>query len=169
MANLVDDTAERFSLEVRLAAIDSNGVIQERTKQFELADGVTVYSDALAASLALLVDLAAIEEADIVSWRIATIYDTLTGAIETVGNVYKEAVLSLRVAGSTKKIYHTVIAPYDAMISGNSVTATALLQAYLDNFETGADFTLSDGEVISTVEGTRIAKSRVRVVGSKLQ
>jgi len=169
MANLVDAAEESFALEVTLAAVDSNGVIQQRSKSFQFAPGVTVYADAAAAAIAFLVDLAAIEEADIIAWTVRTIHNTLTGAIATVGNVYKEASLTLRKDASVKKLNHSIIAPYDAMISGNSVISTALLQAYLDNFETGADFTISDGEVISTVEATRIAASKVKVVGAKLK
>jgi hypothetical protein len=167
-ANLVG-AGERFELEVTLAALDNNGVQQERTKVFQFSDGVTVYADALVAGAALLVDLAAIEEADIIKYTYRTIYDESTGAVTSVGNVYKEAILTLRIAGSTKKAAHTILSPYDAMVSGNSVVSTALLQAYLDNFETGADFTISDGEEISTVEATRIAASRVRTVAAKLR
>ena len=168
-ANLVEADAARFELEVTLAAIDSNGVQQERTKGFSLSPGIVLYADAAAASIAALALIAAIEEADIVKWVIRVVNDQLTGAVTSVGNVYKEALLSLRAAGSTKKLAHTIVAPYDAMISGNSIISTVPLQAYLDLFETGGDFTISDGEVISTVEGTRIAKSRVRVVGAKLK
>lgn len=166
-ANLVG-AGERFELEVTLAALDNNGVQQERTKSFKFSDGVTVYADALAATGAFLTAILAIEEADLIKYVIRTVYDESTGAVASVGNVYKEAILTLRIAGSTKKAAHTIISPYDAMISGNSVVATAALQTYLDMFETGADFTISDGEVISTVEGTRIAASRVRTVASRL-
>jgi len=166
-ANLVG-VAERFEVEVTLAAIDNNGVQQERTKTYALASGVTTYLDAQAAVDALIVSLLAIEEADLIKYVIRTVFDASTGAVASVGNVYKEAILTLRIAGSTKKAAHTILSPYDAMISGNSVVATAALQTYLDHFETGGDFTISDGEVISTTEGTRIAASRVRTVASRL-
>ena len=53
------------------------------------------------------------------------------------------------------------------MVSGTAVVSTAPLQAYLDLFETGGDFAMSDGEFISTVEATRIAAARVRHVASR--
>lgn len=167
-SNLVG-AGERFELDVTLAALDNNGVQQERTKSFAFSSGVTVYADALAAAGAFITALLAIEEADLIKYTIRTVYDEATGAVASVGNVYKEAILTLRIAGSTKKAAHTIISPYDAMISGNSVVSTAALQTYLDRFETGGDFTISDGEVISTTEGTRIAASRVRTVAAKLR
>lgn len=169
MPNIVDGAAESFALEVTIAAIDTNGVVQQRNKSYAFSDGVTTYVDANAAAVAFLVDLAAIVEGDIIAWTVRTIHNVLTAAISTPGTVYKEAGLTLRKDLSVKKLHHTIIAPYDAMISGNSVVSTALLQAYLDNFETGGDFTISDGEVISTVEATRIAASEVYFVGAKLR
>lgn len=168
-ANLVAADSAHFELEVTLAALDNNGVQQERTKQFSLSPGIVLYADAAAASIAALALIAAIEEADIVKWVIRVVNDELTGAVTSVGNVYKEAILTLRKFESTKKLSHTIISPYDAMISGNSVVSTAALQAYLDLFEDGGDFTISDGEVISTTEATRIAKSRVRTVAARLR
>lgn len=168
-AILVAEDAARFELEVTLAALDNNGVQQERTKIFQFAAGVVLYADAALAALSMLDDIAAIEEADIVKWVIRTVNDSLTGAVTAVGNVYKEAILTLRIAGSTKKAAHTIFSPYDAMISGNSVVSTVALQDYLDRFMTGGDFTISDGEQISTVDATRIAASRVRTVASKLR
>jgi len=47
--------------------------------------------------------------------------------------------------------------------------STVALQDYLDRFMTGGDFTISDGEQISTVDATRIASSRVRTVAAKLK
>lgn len=167
MANLVG-AGERFELDVTLAALDNNNVQYERTKTFQFSDGVTVYADALLAGAALITALDAINEADIIKYTYRTIYDESTGAVTAVGNVRKEAILTLRIAASSKKADHTIYSPYDAMISGKSVVSTAALQTYLDFFETGGDFTISDGEVISTDEPTRIASSRVRhVVGAK--
>lgn len=167
-ANLVG-AGERFELEATLAALDNNGVQQERTKTLAFADTVTTHAAAVTATAAMLTALLAIEEADLIKYVIRTVYDESTGPVASVGNVYKEAILTLRVAGSTKKVPHTILSPYDAMISGNSVVSTAALQLYLDEFETGGDFTLSDGEQISTVEATRIAASRVRTIAAKLK
>lgn len=167
-ANLVG-AGERFELEVTLAALDNNAVQQERVKSFAFSDAVTTYAEAVTATAAFLTAILAIEEADLVKYVIRTVFDESTGAVASVGNVYKEAILTLRIAGGTKKAPHTIIAPYDAMISGNSVVSTAALQTYLDMFETGANFTISDGEHISTVEGTRIAAKRVRTVAAKLK
>jgi hypothetical protein len=166
-ANLVG-TDERFELEVVLAAIDNNGVQQERSKTYRFSSGVTVYADALAAAGAFITALLAIEEADLIKYVLRVVSDESTGAVASVGNVYKEAILTLRIDGSTKKAAHTILSPYDAMVSGNNVVSTAALQTYLDFFETGGDFTISDGEAISTVEGTRIAASRVRQIAARL-
>jgi len=165
MANLVNGSAFRFGAEVTLAALDNNGVQQERTKIFEFASGVVLYADALAALGALLTAQQAISESDIIRYRIVVIFDEVSGPVTVVGNVRKEAVLSLRIAGSsTKKANHTIYSPADDNVSGNAVIIDADMQAYLDVFETGGDFTLSDGEVISTTEATRVAASRVRFV-----
>lgn len=169
MGAILVGAGERFALEVTLAALDTNGVQQERTKSYAFSDIVTTYVAAITATGDLLTDIAAIEEADIIAYAVRTIFDESTGAVTSVGSVYKEATLTLRKAGSTKKLSHVILSPYDAMISGNSVVSTALLQAYLDNFEAGAAFTISDGEQISTDEATRIAASRVRQVAAKLK
>jgi hypothetical protein len=163
MAILVG-AGERFELDVTIAALDNNGVQQERTKTFQFSDGVTLYADAAAAAAAFLTALDAINEADIIKWALRTVLDESTGPVTAVGNPRKEAILSLRIDGSSKKEPHTIFSPYDAMISGNAVVTTAALQTYLDFFETGGDLTISDGEAISTVEATRIAASRVRHV-----
>lgn len=165
MANLVVGGTFRFGAEITVAALDSNNVQQERTKIFEFAAGVVLHADALAALGVLITTLIAINEADIIRYRIVQVFDTVTGPVTLEGNVRKEAVLSLRIAGSsTKKANHTIYAPSDANISGNAVVVDADMQAYLDVFETGGDFTVSDGEVISTDEATRVAASRVRFV-----
>ena len=168
MAILVANTA-RFEADVVVAALDNNGVQYERTKSFQFNPGVVLYADAVLALQALNGLLDAINEADIVRYTVRSVFDSSTGAVTAVGNVRKEAILSLRIAGqATKKADHTIYSPYDAMISGKSVVTTAALQAYLDVFETGGDFQISDGEDISTDEATRIASSRVRhVAGSK--
>lgn len=166
MANLVNGAVFRFAAEVTEAALDTNGVSQERTKLFPFAAGVVLYADALAALGSLLTALLAIAEIDIVRYRVVTIFDTITGPVTVVGSVRKEAVLSLRIAGSsTKKANHTIYSPADANISGNAVVVDADMQAYLTKFQTGGDFTISDGEQISTDTGTRVAASGVRHVG----
>jgi hypothetical protein len=164
MAVLADTTA-RFELEVTIAAIDNNGVQYERSKLFEFNPGVVLYADAVLAAQAMIGLLDGINEADIIRYTVRSVFDAVTGPVTAVGNVRKEAILTLRIDGeATKKATHTIYSPYDAMISGKNVVSTAALQLYLDTFETGGDFAMSDGEFISTVEGTRIAASRVRHV-----
>lgn len=165
MANLVNGAVLRFAAEVTLAALDSNNVVQERTKLFEFNSGVVLYADALAALGALITSLVAINEADIVRYRLVEIFDVTTGPVTLVGNVRKEAVLSLRLAGSSKKAAHTIYAPSDANVSGNAVVIDADMLAYLDNFETGGDFTISDGETIPVGGAAeQVAASRIRFV-----
>lgn len=168
MAVLVGVT-ERFEMEVTVAALDNNNVIQTRVKKFQFNDGVTTYIDAVAAATAMLPILDAINEGDIVAWRVSTIMEQVTGAVTAVGDVFKEAILSLRLAGfANKKAPHTIYSPYDAMVSGNDVVITAPVQAYLDLFETGGDFVVSDGEPISTDEATRVAAKRLRKIARRL-
>ena len=167
MAVLVG-AGERFELDVTVAALDNNNVLYERTKTLEFSDAVTTYAEAIAAATAMLAALDAINEADITKYAIRTVFDESTGAVTAVGNVRKEALLSLRIAGTSKKASHSIFSPYDTMISGKNVVSTAPLQTYLDLFETGGNFTLSDGEHISTDEPTRIASSSIRhVAGTK--
>ena len=169
MAVLVG-AGERFELEVSIAALDNNNVIQVRKKSFQFSDGVTLYADALAAAQALLPLLDAINEGDIVAWRVATILDETTGAVTAVGDVFKEAILSLRLDGyANKKAAHTIYSPYDTMVSGNDVVITPAVQSYLDLFETGGDFVISDGEPISTDEATRVAAKRLRKIARSLR
>lgn len=169
MAVLVG-TNERFELEVTIAALDNNNVIQTRKKSFQFSDGVTVYADALAAADALLPLLDAINEGDIVGYSVRTVYDETTGAVTAVGDVFKEAILSLRLDGfANKKAPHTIFSPYDAMVSGNDVVITAAVQSYLDVFQTGGDFVISDGEPISADEATRVAAKRLRKVARALR
>jgi hypothetical protein len=159
---------ERFELDITFAALDNNGVQYERSKTYQFNDGVTVYADAFAAASAFVTLASLITESDVVKWAVRTILEEPTGPVTQIGNLRKEAILTLRIDGSLKKAAHTIFSPNDAMISGKSVVSTAALQAYLDAFETGGDFVISDGESISTVEGTRIAASRVRhVAGPK--
>lgn len=164
MANLVNGATFRFAANVVQAAIDNNGVQYERSKQYDFNPGVVLYADALAALGSLVTELAATSESDIIRYDIIVIFDVTTGPVTVVGNVRKEAILTLRKDGASKKLTHTIFSPADAMVSGNSVVTTAALQTYLDNFEVGGDFVISDGESISVNEATRIAASRVRHV-----
>lgn len=167
MANLVDGGVVRFGAEVTIAALDSNEVQYERTKVFEFNPSVILYADALAALGALITALDAINNADIIRYRVVSIFDTSTGAVTSVGDPFKEAILSIRIDGeATKKATHTIYSPYDGMVSGENVVITALVNNYLDAFETGGDFAMSDGEFISTVEASRVAASRIRHVAA---
>jgi len=163
MANLVNGAVFRYWLDVTLASLDNNSAVYTRTKSYEFAAGVQVYADALAATSALLTDLAAIFEGDIIAYSLRVVFKTRTAAPSIVGNVYKVAALTLDEASGIKKLSHDIFSPYDAMVSGKNVVITALVQAYLDNFETGGDFTISDGDVISTDEPTRVLASKIRM------
>lgn len=169
MANLVNGAVVRYAAEITFAAIDSNGVTKERTKEFAFASGVVLYADALNALSALVTALIAINEADIVRHRVISIFDTVTGPVTLVGNLQREAVLTLRINGSsTKKAAHSIIAPSDQNVSGNSVVVDADMRAYLDKFEAGGDFTISDGEQISADSASQVAASGLRTVKSRL-
>lgn len=163
MANLVNGAVFRYWLDVTLVSLDNNSAVYTRNKSFEFAAGVQIYADALAATAALLTDLAAIQEADITAYSIRVVFKTRTAPPSAIGNVFKVAALTLDEASGIKKLSHDIFSPYDAMVSGKSVVVTALVQAYLDNFETGADFTISDGDVISIDEPTRVLASKIRM------
>jgi len=163
MANLVNGAVFRYWLDVTLASLDNNGVMYTRQKSFEFAAGVQVYADALAATSALMTALAAIFEGDIIANQIRVVFKTRTGPPTVIGNVYKVAALTLDEASGIKKLSHDIFSPYDAMVSGKNVIITAPVQTYLDFFETGGDFTISDGDVISTDEPTRVIASKIRM------
>lgn len=159
----------RFYVTIVVAALDTNNKFTTRSKDYELAATVTTHADAETAAQALMADLDAINEADIVGYTIRTVhgYDNTT-PVAVVGNLWKEAVLSLVPAIAGDKITHTIYAPDDTLApaGGGVNTSYANLLAYLDNFEqAGATFQLSDGEFIAT--DNQIASARIRRVGSK--
>lgn len=163
---ILSSADERFELTVTIAAIDHNGVVRMRDKTFALSDGVTTYVDAGLAAAALMADLDAINEGDILKYRITSIWDDgLVSAVTAVGDVYNEALLTLYSASSPNKISHSIYSPVDAMVAGSAVVITdANLLTYLAHFETGGDFTMSDGEVLPVTN--KVAKGRVRKVRS---
>jgi len=161
------DVDEKFELEIEISALNHNGVLKSRTKTFELSSIVTTHAGAVTAKGVMETALDAVNEADLTRAVIRTVYSTPTGAVTAVGDVYHEAVLSLVPDDNSDKISHTIFSPADAIISGNDVIVTAAVQTYLDLFETGATFALSDGEQISTTEGTRVAAKRTRTVSGR--
>jgi hypothetical protein len=163
MANLVNGAVFRYWLDVTIASLDNNSAVYTRTKSYEFAAGVQLYADALAAAGAHLTALAAITEGDIVAYSLRVVFKTRTAPPSVVGNVYKVAALTLDEASGLKKLSHDIFSPYDAMVSGKNVVTTAALQTYLNSFMTGGDFTMSDGDVISTDEATRILTAKIRM------
>jgi len=159
----VNNTIFKIFLDVQVTSLDNNSSRYNRSKSFELSSGIILYADAEAASLALVAALAAITEGDITQYVFRFVFKALTAPPSVVGNVYKVAVLTLDSADSSKKLSHDIFSPYDAMVSGKEVVTTAALQTYLDFFETGGDFTMSDGDVISTNEATRILTKKIRM------
>lgn len=157
---------ERFEAFATVAAIDHNGVVRQRTKTFTYSEGVTTYVDAGLALAALLADLDAANEGDVIAYGIRAIWDNAsTGDVTAVGEVYNEALLTLAIDGTPKKASHSLYSPIDAMVSGSSVVlSNAALLAYLAHFQTGGDFTVSDGETIPTTNF--LVKGRVRRVSS---
>jgi hypothetical protein len=156
---------ERFDGWVELAAIDTNGVRKKRKKFFELSDAVTTDAEARAAMVALLPLLDAVNEADIVAWHFGVTFPWDGTATTVVGNLQREAILTLVPDTPGDLVTHTIYAPDDTIVSGNNVNeADADLVAYLNLFETGGDFVLSDGE--SIVAANQIASSRLRTKGS---
>jgi len=162
---VVVSAAEQFEGWVVVAAVDTNGVLKQRTKIIEIASGITLYADALAAVVADAAALDAINEADIIEYGVRAKFPHDGTAVTVVGNVYKEAVLTLRPEDAGDKVTHTIYSPADALIAGNNVVETlAALGTYLDQFEPTGDLRLSDGEAIAAAN--QIAASRVRYVAS---
>ena len=157
---------ESFEGFVVIAAVDTNNVLKQRTKFYELGSGVTTDAEARAAMAALLPLLDAVNEGDIIGWGIRTVFGWDGTAVTVVGNLQREAVLTLRPAVAGDLVTHTIYAPDDTIVAGNNVNENdADLLAYLNLFETTGDFTLSDGESIAAVN--QIASSRLRTVASK--
>lgn len=158
---------EIFEGWIVVSALDTNGVLKSRTKFYELASTVTTDLEARTAMTALLPLLDATNEGDITEWgfRVKFPYDGTT-AITVVGNLQREAVLTLRPSTPGDLVTHTIYSPDDTIVSGNNVNQDdADLIAYLNLFESGADFALSDGEQI--VATNQIAASRLRTVAGK--
>lgn len=156
---------EKFEGFVVLAALDTNGVLKQRTKFYELSSAVTTDAEARAAMVALLPLIDAINEADIIGWGIRTVFGWNGTAVTVVGNLQREAVLTLRPDTPGDLVTHTIYAPDDTIVAGKNVNEndTELL-AYLNVFETGGNFTLSDGEHIAVAN--QIASSRLRTVST---
>jgi len=110
----------------------------------------------LIAAAALAADLAAITEAEILSYTVAlrTVYnDTVT----TGGNRDEGATLVIRKEDNFKGILK-VPAPINAIFDsiGNVDITNAAVTAFVSNFLTGADFVFSDGE-----QGTALLSGRL--------
>lgn len=156
---------ETFGGFVVIAAIDSNNVLKERIKFFELSEAITTDAEARAAMVALLPLIDATNEGDIIGWGIRTVFGWSGVAVTAVGNLQREAVLTLRPDTPGDKMTHTIYAPDDTIVAGSNVNENdADLLAYLNVFETGGDFTMSDGEHIAVTN--QIAASRLRTVAS---
>lgn len=157
----------QFSMSVLVAALDHNSTVVTRVKEYEFnPTTVTDFDLATAAAEAHVVLLDAVNDADILDWWITSRRYGAIGSVASTGNPYKEAVLTLNpLTPGNSKISHTIFAPDDTMISGkNVVESDAGLLAYLDQFEDGGDFLLSDGETIAATN--QIAASRTRSVSS---
>lgn len=163
---IIAGATEIFTLGVLLASVDTNSVVATRMKTFEF-NPTTITTHALAntAALAFLALLDAVDECDILDWWINVKHVGDIGSVTSSGTVYKEAVLTLNPLGGGKKISHSIFAPADAMIAGRNVIETNTdLLAYLNSFESGGDFLLSDGEQI--VASNQIAASKTRMASS---
>lgn len=157
---------ESFEGFVVVAALDTNGVMKQRTKFYELGASVTTDAEARAAMLALLPLLDAVNEADIIGWGFRTVFGWDGTAVTVVGNLQREAVLTLRPALPGDLVTHTIYSPDDTIVSGKNVNESDPdLIAYLNIFETTGDFTVSDGEQIAAAN--QIASSRLRTVSSR--
>lgn len=165
MADLTP-VAEDFSVTFYFAALDSNGVVQERSKTFELDDGVTDAITASAAITALTADLVAVMEADILGHVLHRSRRAGLTGVTVVGNLRREAVLTLQSADDTDKMPHTIFAPDDTIVAGRNVNENdAELLAYIDNFKAAGEFFISDGEKVADTNS--LVKSRLRTTAQR--
>lgn len=156
---------EVFSGWVIVAAPDNNGRLQQRIKYYEISDAITTYAAALAAIVAAAAALDAINEADIIEYGVRSKFPHNGSISAVVGNVRKEAFLTLFPAAGGDKIDHSIYSPDDTLApSGGGVnTGYAALATYLDMFESAGALRLSDGEAIAA--SPQIAAARIRHVG----
>lgn len=127
-------------------------------KVYETSATMADFDAASAAAAALATDLAAITEAEILSYTVASrsIYnDTVT----TGGNRDEGVTLVLRKEDNFKGILK-VPAPINAIFDsqGNVDITNAAVTAFVSNFLTGADFVFSDGEQASALISGKLDK-----------
>lgn len=154
--------AEQFFVTIYFGALDSNGVVQERSKTYEIAASVTTHAGAVAAVDNLKTDLVATMEADILGYDLTTRRRAGVSGVTVVGNLRREAVITLNSADDTDKMPHSLYAPDDTIVAGKNVNENdAGLLAYIANFQsTGGEFRISDGEAVA--DTNPIASSRLR-------
>lgn len=154
---------ETFEGWLVVAAVDNNDVLQTRTKIVEISSAITTAAAAEAAVAAAAAALDAINEADVIEYGIRIKFPHDGTAVTVIGNVRKEAVLSLRPAAGGDLMTHTIYSPSDALVAGNNVVTTlAALGTYLDQFETAGALRMSDGEALAAAN--QIATARIRHV-----
>jgi len=107
---------------------------------------------ATAAAAALMTDILAATDAGIESYLLTKIVSVAT-APAAGGRVFEVAQATVSLVGKTDKAVVTVPAPSATMFSGNSLifTAASDFDDFIQNFVTGAGWTISDGDVVNAV------------------
>lgn len=159
-----------FDLTVEFAAIDPEGILVTRTKNYELrgegADAAARLADAQANRDALIADLANATAGDIIGHRLSERYGT-QDAVTSTANLYREMLITFNLNTlEPKKASHAVPAPSANFANGESLNLGHVdVSNYVANFVvTGGTAYVSDGEMVKDANG--IAASRVRQVRS---
>lgn len=136
---------------------DKNGF--QTSKRYESVD-LTDFAAARAAADALITDIQALTDAAVLKDRLTEVV-FFASAAGPNSNVYErvDATLDLTVPG--KKANHKFPSPIATIFTGNTLILDATAwEDYVENFISGGDWTVSDGEQLDaaapTVTGRRV-------------
>lgn len=159
-----------FRLVVTFAALDPEGVLITRQKEYEVRgegiDAAARLADAQANRDALLADLAVATAGDIIDHQLTERYGT-QDAVTSTANLYREMLITFALDTlEPKKAPHSVPAPSANFANGQALNlGHADVSNYVANFiTTDGTVYISDGETVKDANG--IAASRVRQVRS---
>lgn len=156
-----------YELVVQFADVGRNTT----TRTYRMQSDIVTAAAAATAAANLLTDLAAVSKLPIKGYRLVDVFadSAFVGTADSGAEAEKALLLTLPIFGNPLKSGTIdVPAPVDAIMGAPNTTAyntavldAPLLTAFLDNFITAGEFTLSDGEVAATstaTAGKRVSK-----------